>query len=95
MKPEVLKQMVSIEKSRRLAQEKHLQQHMAAGGAAAAAGTITFKNGDGPPQTLTMPQVVAILQQQQQQLVEMSQLLMGKEAEIRLLQQQLSAAKRN
>lgn len=95
MKPEVLKQMVSIEKSRRLAQEKHLQQqqqHMAASG---GAGTITFKNGDGPPQTLTMPQVVNILQQQQQQLVEMAQLLMGKEAEIRLLQQQLGAAKRN
>ena len=101
MKPEVLKQMVAIEKSRRLAQEKHLQQQQhltAGGGGGAAGGTITFKSGDGPPQTLTMPQVVDILQQQQQKLVEMAQLLMGKEAEIRFLQQQLGAttlAKRN
>jgi hypothetical protein len=52
-------------------------------------GTITFKNGDGPSQTLTMPQVVDILQKQQIKIVELSTLLVGKDAEIQILQKEL------
>ena len=83
MKPEVLKQMVSIEKTRRQ-QLQDMQQNMNNNN-----GTITFKNGDGPSQTLTMPQVVDILQKQQMKIVELSTLLVGKDAEIQMLQKEL------
>ena len=82
MKPDVLKQMVSIEKSRRVALAKHQQS----GG---IEGTITFKNGNEPSQTLTMPQVVEILQKQHVKIIELTNLVQGKDAEIQMLLKQI------
>lgn len=90
MKPEVLKQMLSIEKMRR----KQLQEMNNNTNNNNSNGIITFKNGDGPPQTLTMPQVVDILQKQQMKIVELSTLLIGKDAEIQLLQAELLKIKK-
>ena len=83
MKPDVLKQMVEIEKSRRVALAKQQQQQQNAGG-----GTITFKNGDEPSQTLSMPQVVEILQKQHLKIMELTTMLQGKDAEIQMLLKQ-------
>ena len=47
--------------------------------------TITFTRGDGIPQELTLEQVVGILQQQQTQINHLTNLLKGKDEEIKLL----------
>jgi len=92
MKPAVLKQMISIEKTRRKQLQEIQQQNM--NNSNSAGGVITFKNGDGPPQTLTMPQIVDILQKQQMKIVELSTLLVGKDAEIQMLQTELLKTKK-
>jgi hypothetical protein len=78
MKPDVLMQMVEIEKGRKKEMEKAQQQQ-------AQQQTITLKQGDGPPQQLTLEQVIGILQQQQAQIIHLTNLLEGKDAEIKLL----------
>jgi glycosyltransferase involved in cell wall biosynthesis len=82
MKPDVIKQMVEMEKARKIEMEKmkQLQQNQP---------TITFKEGDGPPQQLNMEQVVSVLQQQQAQIIHLSNLLMGKDMEIKILTEEL------
>jgi hypothetical protein len=84
MKPDVIKQMVEMEKSRKIDREKALQQQQQ------QAPMITLKQDDGPPQQLTMEQVVSILQQQQAQIIHLSNLLQGKDEEIKLLMSALS-----
>ena len=79
MKPDVIKQMVEMEKARKIEMEKMKQQQP----------TITFKDGDGPPQELNMEQVVGILQQQQAQIIHLTNLLMGKDMEIKVLTDEL------
>jgi hypothetical protein len=80
MKPDVLMQMVQIEKERKLEMEKaKLLQPQ----------TITLKQGDGPPQQLTFEQVVGILQQQQAQIIHLTHLLEGKDTEIKILTEAL------
>ena len=76
MKPDVLMQMVAIEKQRKLDMEKAQQQQMP---------TVTIKQGDGPPQQLTIEQIVGILQQQQAQIIHLTNLLQGKDTEIKVL----------
>jgi hypothetical protein len=78
MKPDVLAQMVSIEKQRK--KETELMQQQQQNGP-----TITFKQGDGAQQQLNLDQVVAILQQQQAQIIHLTNLLQGKDIEIKLL----------
>ena len=80
MKPDVLMQMVAIEKSRKLEVEKAMQQQQT---------TITIRQGDGPPQQLTIEQIMGILQQQQAQIVHLTNLLQGKDTEIKILQEAL------
>jgi glycosyltransferase involved in cell wall biosynthesis len=87
MKPDVIKQMLEIEKERkkemdkmRMQQQQQQQQMMS---------PISFKDGDGPPKQLTMEQVVSLLQQQQAQLIHFTNLLKGKDEEIQLLTQAL------
>jgi glycosyltransferase involved in cell wall biosynthesis len=79
MKPDVIKQMVEIEKERKKEIDKVKQQQMQ------MMPTISFKEGDGPPQQLSLEQVVNILQQQQSQIVHLTKLLQGKDEEIKLL----------
>jgi hypothetical protein len=74
MKPDVLMQMVRIEKERKKEMEK--AQHMP---------TVTIKQGDGPPQQLSIEQIVSILQQQQAQIIHLTNLLQGKDTEIKIL----------
>ena len=86
MKPDVIKQMVEIEKSRKKEMEKmraaqQQQQHNQP--------CITFANGNGTTQQLSLEQVVQVLQQQQNQINQMTELLQRKDEEIcRLMQNQ-------
>jgi len=84
MKPDVLLQMVAIEKQRRKEIEKMQSQQGQNG------PTITLAQGNGPPQVLTMEQVVNILQQQQGQIIHLTNLLQGKDTEIKILTEALS-----
>lgn len=81
MKPDVLLQMVSIEKQRRTDYEKTKTQNTP---------TITLSQGDGKQVVLTMDQVVNILQQQQGQIINLTNLLEGKDTEIKILTEILS-----
>ena len=76
MKPDVLMQMVAIEKQRKLDMLKMQQQQPQ---------TVSLKQGDGPPQQLTIEQIVSILQQQQAQIINLTNLLQGKDTEIKIL----------
>jgi hypothetical protein len=76
MKPDVLMQMVAIEKQRKLDMLKMQQQQPQ---------TVSLKQGDGPPQQLTIEQIVGILQQQQAQIIHLTNLLQGKDTEIKIL----------
>jgi glycosyltransferase involved in cell wall biosynthesis len=76
MKPDVLMQMVKIEKERKLMMAQQQQQ-------------ITIKQGDGPPQQLTIEQIMGILQQQQAQIIHLTNLLQGKDTEIKILTEAL------
>ena len=78
MKPDVLMQMVKIEKERKLMMAQQQQQE-----------TITIKQVDGPPQQLTIEQIVGILQQQQAQIIHLTNLLQGKDTEIKILTEAL------
>ena len=79
MKPDVLLQMVDIEKKRK----KDMEEAQA--NAAKNGPTISITQGNGPPQQLTLEQVMGILQQQQQQINHLTNLLKGKDEEIKLL----------
>ena len=83
MKPDVIKQMVEIEKGRKVEMDKMRQQQQ-------NMPTISFNDGNGNSQVLTMEQVVGILQQQQAQLIHLSTLLQGKDQEIKVLTELLS-----
>jgi len=80
MKPDVLMQMVAIEKQRKKEMEKAQQMQQP---------TITIKQGDGPAQQLSMDQVIGILQQQQAQIIHLTNLLQGKDVEIKILTEAL------
>ena len=85
MKPDVLMQMVAIEKSRKKEMARALLEQQ-------QQPTITLKQGDEPPKQLNMDQVVSILQQQQAQIIHLTNLLQGKDAEIKLLTDALTNA---
>jgi glycosyltransferase involved in cell wall biosynthesis len=84
MKPDVLTQMVAIEKRRKKEMEEAQAQ------AAKNGPTITFTQDNGPPQHLTLDQVVSILQQQQGQINHLINMLKGKDEEIKLLTDSLN-----
>ena len=85
MKPDVIKQMVEIEKQRKKEMDKANAQQQQQG-----SPTITIKQGDGPPQQLTMDQIVGVLQQQQAQIIHLTNLLQGKDQEIKMLTDELA-----
>jgi hypothetical protein len=82
MKPDVIKQMVEIEKSRKKEMEKmrSAQQQQQPN-----QPCITFSNSNGTTQQLTLEQVVQILQQQQNQIDQLVELLKKKDEEINRL----------
>jgi glycosyltransferase involved in cell wall biosynthesis len=79
MKPDVLMQMVAIEKKRKKDMEE-AQAHAEANGP-----MITYTSGNGVPQKLSLEQIVNILQQQQGQINYLTNLLKGKDEEIKIL----------
>ena len=62
MKPDVLKQMIKMEETRRKHAEQQLSNHMAAG------QTINIKQEGQPPKTLKMPEIIEMIKQQSAQL---------------------------
>jgi len=92
MKPDVLSQMVSIEKERRKYinninnnnnnNNNNNRDH------------ITFQQENGPPQQLTLEQVVNVLKQQQQQINNLTNMIRGKEIEINILNNELMKIKK-
>ena len=80
MKPDVLMQMVAVEKQRKKDMANAQQQQPQ---------TITLKQGDGPPKELNIEQIMQILQQQQAQIIHLTNLLEGKDTEIKLLTETL------
>ena len=90
MKPDVIKQMLEIEKERKKEMDKmRMQQQQQQQQQQQMMSPISFKDGDAPPKQLTMEQVVSLLQQQQAQLIHFTNLLKGKDEEIQLLTQAL------
>jgi len=88
MKPDVIKQMVEIEKQRKKEMDKAMSQQQQQ--QQQGSPTITIKQGDGPPQQLTMDQIVGVLQQQQAQIIHLTNLLQGKDQEIKMLTDELA-----
>ena len=62
MKPDVLKQMIKLEETRRINAEQQLSNYMAKG------QTITLQQEGQPPTTLKMPEIIELIKQQQSQL---------------------------
>ena len=81
MKPDVIKQMVEIEKSRK----KEMEKMRAAQQQQPNQPCITFSNSNGTTQQLTLEQVVQILQQQQNQIDQLVELVKKKDEEINRL----------
>lgn len=88
MKPDVLSQMVKLEKERKLETEKLLLQQRN------MLSPITIKTDDGVSKTLTMEEVVVMLQQQQEHINQLSMLLHVKDTEIKALNTALAQYKK-
>lgn len=86
MKPDVIKQMVEIEKTRKIEMEKMKLQQQQQGQQSSG---ITLNHENGQPQHLTMEQVVELLKQQQTQINYLTNMLKGKDEEIKFLQSAL------
>ncbi len=84
MKPDVLKQIIEIEEMRRKDAEAMAQRL-----AAEKNMTVVVQQGDGPPQRLTVEQIVQILRQQQEAINNLTQKLRGKDIEIEILSAQV------
>ena len=80
MKPDVIKQMVQMEKTRKIEMEKAMALQKLQ-----PMPSITVKQGDGSTQQLTMDKVIELLQQQHSQIIHLTNLLRGKDEEIKLL----------
>ena len=88
MKPDVIKQMLEIEKNRKIEIEKMQQQQQQQ---QANMPMITLQQNNGPPQQLTIQQVLSILQQQQTHITQLTKMIEGKDIEIKMLTDTLAA----
>ena len=89
MKPDVLKQMLEIEEDRK----KQLLELNAQAQAQAQNknnNQIVIQQGNNPPQTLTMEQIVQLLQHQKNQIDYLLSQIKGKDIEIEVLTKQLN-----
>ena len=77
MKPDVLKQITEIEEARKQQVAKQ------------STSSITLQRPNEPPITLTMEQVVDMLRQQHSKIEQMTQLLEGKDVEIKMLNEEM------
>jgi glycosyltransferase involved in cell wall biosynthesis len=81
MKPDVLKQIASIDKERQEAAEKNAKNVLS---------PIVIQQQNGPPITLTMEQVVNLLRQQQSQIETLTSTIQGKDIEIQALNNEIT-----
>jgi hypothetical protein len=82
-KPEVLKQIEELKKVR----EAELERIKKENGTNANANVngITIKIGDEPPRTLSIKEIVQLLQEQHTHIIQLTELLKGKDMEIDIL----------
>jgi glycosyltransferase involved in cell wall biosynthesis len=88
MKPDVLLQTRQLKEERQLEENKRRNNH-GNGANGNDGGQITFQQGDGPPQILTMQQIVELLQHQKNMIDQLLNQLKGKDDEIQLLTDEL------
>lgn len=93
MKPDVIKQMIEIEKSRKIEEEKMRAQQLLQNPQQQQQGGIMI-NMNGEQKLLTMEQTASLLQQQQAHINQLAQLLQGKDIEINSLRSELEERKR-
>jgi len=89
MKPDVIKQMIEIEKTRKIEEEKmraQQPQQQQQGG--------IMINMNGEQKILTMEQTANLLQQQQAHINQLAQLLQGKDIELNVLRSELEERKK-
>ena len=86
MKPDVLKQIIEIEKSRKIEEEKMMEQQQ-------QNMPKIMININGEQKILTMEQSVGLLQQQHSHINHLVQLLQGKDMEISVLTNELTNIK--
>jgi len=82
-KPEVLKQIQELQRVREVELAKMRENQK-----------ITIKIGEEPPRALSIQEVVQLLQQQHTHIIQLTNLLKGKDMEIELLNEALIAKKR-
>ena len=90
MKPDVLKQIIEIEKIRKIEEEKMMAQYKQQQQQQLDNMPKIMININGEQKVLTMEQVVALLQQQKTHINHLVQLLQGKDIEISLLTKELA-----
>jgi glycosyltransferase involved in cell wall biosynthesis len=84
-KPEVLKQIEELKRTRELELERMKKENDGEG-----IHRITIKIGDEPPKVLSIKEIVNILQQQHEHINHLTSLLQGKDMEIDMLNEALS-----
>ena len=94
MKPDVIKQMIEIEKTRKIEEEKMRAQHLLQNPQQQQQGGIML-NMNGEQKILTMEQTANLLQQQQAHINQLAQLLQGKDIELNVLRNELERLKNN
>ena len=90
MKPDVIKQMIEIEKTRKIEEEKMREMHAASG--SNTTGSIAI-NVNGQQQILNMQQIAGLLQQQHDHINYLTQMLQGKDMEISILRNEIERSK--
>jgi hypothetical protein len=99
MKPDVLKQMIEIEKTRKIEEEKMMvqykqqQQQLQQQQQQQQNNIRIMLTINGQQQAFTIEQIVGILQQQQGHINHLGQLLQGKDMEINVLTNELTNLK--
>jgi len=94
MKPDVIKQMIEIEKSRKIEEEKMRAQQLQQNPQQQQQGGIMI-NMNGEQKLLTMEQTASLLQQQQAHINQLTQILQGKDMELNILRTELERVKNN
>ena len=95
MKPDVVEQMVRMERERKQLMQQMQAQQMQAQQTQQNAIVATLQQGSGPPTPFTLPQLATLLEQQQLKIVELTQLLALKEVKLAAAEQLLLQYKDN
>jgi hypothetical protein len=88
MKPDVLKQMIKLEETRRKNAEQQLSKYIENG------QTITLQQEGQPPKTLKMPEIIELIKQQQAQLQQLASRIAQNEQLNKALMEKLKDTKK-